>query len=78
MSAETYANLERALHDHVMDENEYEAELIRDWVLVAATASMDDDGRTADIVVFRGHQTALYTVTGLLEWGKEAYGEVDV
>lgn len=78
MSAETYANLERALHDHVMDENEYEAELIRDWVLVAATASMDDDGRTADIVVFRGHQTALYTVTGLLEWGKEAYGEVDL
>ena len=78
MSAETYSNLERALHDHVMDENDYDAELIRDWVLVAATASMDDDGRSADIVVFRGHQTALYTVTGLLEWGKEAYGEVDL
>jgi hypothetical protein len=61
-----------------MDENDYDAELIRDWVLVAATASMDDDGRSADIVVFRGHQTALYTVTGLLEWGKEAYGEVDL
>jgi len=78
VSAETYSNLERALHDHVMDENDYDAELIRDWVLVAATASMDDDGRSADIVVFRGHQTALYTVTGLLEWGKEAYGEVDL
>jgi hypothetical protein len=77
MSAETYASLERAIHDHVMDETEGYAELIRDWVVVAATASMDDDGDTAEIVVYRGHQTALYSVTGLLEWGKQAYGEVD-
>jgi hypothetical protein len=78
MSAETYAALERAIHDHVMDEQEHGAELIRDWVMVAATAAMDDDGDTADILVFRSHQTALYSVSGLLEWGKSAYGEVEL
>jgi hypothetical protein len=78
MSAKTYSDLERALHDHVMDEADHGPELIRDWVIVAATASMDDTGNEADLVVFRGHQTALYTVTGLLEWGKEAYREVDL
>jgi hypothetical protein len=78
VSAQTYANLERALHDHVMDEADHDPELIRDWVLVAATASMADTGNEADIVVFRAHQTALYAVTGLLEWAKEAYGEVEL
>jgi hypothetical protein len=78
MSAQTYANLERAIHEHALDEAEHDAELIRDWVVVAATANMDDEGDTADIVVFRGHHTALYSVTGLLEWGKQAYGEVDL
>jgi hypothetical protein len=77
MSAETYANVERALHDHVMSETDGYAELVRDWVVVCATTSMDDDGDTAEILVYRGHQTALYSVTGLLEWGKQAYSEVD-
>ncbi len=76
MSAATYSNLERALHDHVMDEAESGPEIIRDWVAVVATASMDDTGDEAEIIVYRGHQTSLYAVTGLLDWAKTAYGEV--
>jgi len=78
VSTETYANLERAIHEHTLDEAEHPAEIIRDWVMVAATSTMDDEGDTADIVVFRGKQTALYSVTGLLEWAKDAYGEVEL
>jgi len=39
---------------------------------------MDSDGESAEIVVFRNATTPLYAVTGLLEWGKSAYGEVEL
>lgn len=78
MSAETYDALTRALADHVLDESVEPADFVRDWVIVASTASMDSDGESAEIVVFRAATTPLYAVTGLLEWGKSAYGEVEL
>lgn len=77
MSAETYDALGRAIAEHILDEALEPADFVRDWVIVAATSSMDDDGETADIVVFRSATTPLYAVTGLLEWGKSAYGEAE-
>lgn len=78
MSAETYEALGRAIAEHVLDESLEPADFVRDWVLVASTASMDSDGESAEIVVFRAATTPLYAVTGLLEWGKSAYGEVEL
>lgn len=76
MSAETYEELTRAISAHVMDEALDPADFVRDWVIVVSTADMDDDGDTVEINVFRSETTSLYAVTGLLEWGKSAYGEV--
>lgn len=78
MSAETYEALGRAIADHVLDETVEPADFVRDWALVASTSSMESDGESAEIVVFRAATTPLYAVTGLLEWGKSAYGEVDL
>lgn len=78
MSSETYEALTRAIADHVLDETIEPADFVRDWALVASTSSMESDGETAEIVVFRAATTPLYAVTGLLEWGKSAYGEVDL
>lgn len=78
MSAETYANLHDAIVAHVMDEIEMPADIVRDWVLVASTQDIDDDGSLAEITLHKSASTALYTVTGLLEWGKQIYGEVEL
>jgi hypothetical protein len=78
MSAETYDALSRAISEHALDEALEPADFVRDWVVVASTSSMDSDGESAEIVVFRSSTTPLYAVTGLLEWGKLAYGEVDL
>ena len=78
MSAETYDALTRAISAHVLDEALEPADFVRDWALVASTSSMDSDGESAEIVVFRAATTPLYAVTGLLEWGKSAYGEVEL
>lgn len=76
MSAETYDELQRAITAHAIDEALDPVDFVRDWVIVTATGTMDDDGETAEIGVFRSVTTPLYAVTGLLEWGKSAYGEV--
>jgi hypothetical protein len=78
MSAETYEALSRAISDHALDEAIDQADFVRDWVVVASMSSMDSDGESAEIVVFRAATTPLYAVTGLLEWGKSAYGEVEL
>jgi len=78
MSAETYDDLTRAISAHVMDEALDPADFVRDWVIVVSTAYMDGDGDTAEINVFRSETTSLYAVTGLLEWGKSAYRELDL
>jgi hypothetical protein len=77
MSAETYAQLDAAITAHIIDEALDEADIIRDWVVVASTSSIDDSEDVQEIAVHRSANTALYAVTGLLEWGKAAYGEVE-
>ncbi len=77
MSAETYAALDAAVTAHIIDEALDEADLVRDWVVVASTSSLDDEQDVQEITVHRSASTALYAVTGLLEWGKAAYGEVE-
>lgn len=78
MSAESYEALSRAITEHILDESLDHADFVRDWVIVASTSTMEDDGESAEIVVFRSSTTPLYAVTGLLEWGKSAYGEVEL
>ena len=69
--------LQRAVEEHVLDETLDEADIVRDWVLVASTAGFSDEGPEVEIVVHRSPSTALYAVTGLLMWGQQAYGEVE-
>jgi len=76
MSAETYQDLHDAIVAHVMDEVDIEADIVRDWALVASTQSIDDDGSIAEITLHKSPGTALYTITGLLEWAKQIYDEV--
>ena len=77
MSSETYMALQRAVEEHIIDESIEDADIVRDWVLVASTANFDDDSAEVEIVVHRSPATALYAVTGLLMWGQQAYGEVE-
>lgn len=77
MSQETYNALDAAISAHIIDESEGEADLVRDWVVVASTSSLQDSEEIQQIAVHRSANTALYAVTGLLEWGKSAYGEVE-
>ena len=77
MSLETYQALDAAITAHVIDEA-IDGDLVRDWVLVASTGSITDDDSTTEIVVHRSNNTALYAVTGLLDWGKSAFGEVEL
>lgn len=77
MSQETYNALDAAISAHIIDESEGEADLVRDWVVVASTSSLQDSEEIQEIAVHRSANTALYAVTGLLEWGKSAYGEVE-
>ena len=77
MSAETYNALDAAIQAHIIDESMDEADLVRDWVVVASTSAIDNSEDIQEIAVHRSSNTALYAVTGLLEWGKAAYGEVE-
>lgn len=76
MSEETFAILQRAVSNHVLDESPG-ADIVRDWVLVACPMSMDDDGDEAEIMVDSSQNTTPYAVTGLLEWGKTVCREVE-
>jgi len=77
MSAETYAALDAAVTAHVIYEALEDTDLVRDWVVVASTSSLDDREDVQEISVFRSASTALYAVTGLLDWGRSAYSEVE-
>lgn len=77
MSAETYAALDAAVTAHVIDEALEDTDLVRDWAVVASTSSLDDREDVQEISVFRSASTALYAVTGLLDWGRAAYSEVE-
>lgn len=77
MSSETYHALDAAISAHLIDEASGDADLVRDWVIVASVSAISDNDESTEIVVYRSANTALYAVTGLLEWGKSAYGEVE-
>jgi len=77
MSADTYMALQRAIENHILDESLQVADIVRDWVLVASTATLVDESPEVQIVVHRSPSTALYSVTGLLMWAQHAYGEVE-
>jgi hypothetical protein len=77
MSKETYQTLDAAINSHVVQES-FDGDMVRDWVLVASVVAIDQEDSTTEIVVHRSSNTALYAVTGLLEWGKSAFGEVDL
>jgi len=77
MSADTYLALQRAIENHILDESIQVADIVRDWVVVASTATLDDKSSEVEIVVHRSPTTALYSVTGLLMWAQHAYGEVE-
>jgi hypothetical protein len=69
MSAETYDALQEAISAHVGDEMGSDVSLVKDWVLVASVSNMQAAEGREDIVVHRSPMTALYAVSGLLQWG---------
>jgi hypothetical protein len=69
MSAETYEALSAAVSAHVGDEMGDDISIVKDWVTVASVSDMwASDGRE-QIVLHRSEGTALYAVSGLLQWG---------
>lgn len=77
MSAETYAKLQEALSDHVLDEYGEELSVVKDWVLVAGLSDLSSVDGFEKIVVHRSEGTSLYAVTGLLNWGAETMVPMD-
>lgn len=69
MSAETYDILQEAINIHLGDEMGGEVSVVKDWVLVASVADIDAREGREQIVLHRSPGTALYAVSGLLNWG---------
>ncbi len=69
MSAETYDILQEAINIHLGDEMGDEVSVVKDWVLVASVADIDAREGREQIVLHRSPGTALYAVSGLLNWG---------
>lgn len=75
--AETYLNLMDAIQAHitaVCGENVH----ARDWVLTCGVEDLfPDDASMQEIRVERSPGSALYTVTGLLNWALDCYSPID-
>jgi hypothetical protein len=69
MSNETYNALQEAISAHVGDEMGSDVSLVKDWVLVASVSDMEASEGREQIVLHRSPMTALYAVSGLLQWG---------
>ncbi len=69
MSAETYDILQEAINIHLGDEMGGEVSVVKDWVLVASVSDIDAREGREQIVLHRSPGTALYAVSGLLNWG---------
>lgn len=69
MSAETYDILQEAINIHLGDEMDGEVSVVKDWVLVASVSDIDAREGREQIVLHRSPGTALYAVSGLLNWG---------
>ena len=69
MSANTYEILQEAINIHLGDEMGDEVSVVKDWVLVASVSDIDAREGREQIVLHRSPGTALYAVSGLLNWG---------
>ena len=69
MSAETYDILMEAINIHLGDEMGDEVSVVKDWVLVASVSDIEAREGCEQIVLHRSPGTALYAVSGLLNWG---------
>jgi len=69
VSAETYDILQEAINIHLGDEMDGEVSVVKDWVLVASVSDIDAREGREQIVLHRSPGTALYAVSGLLNWG---------
>ena len=69
MSAETYDILQEAINIHLGNEMGDEVSVVKDWVLVASVSDIDAREGREQIVLHRSPGTALYAVSGLLNWG---------
>ena len=69
VSAETYDILQEAINIHLGDEMGDEVSVVKDWVLVASVSDIDAREGREQIVLHRSPGTALYAVSGLLNWG---------
>ena len=65
--------LERAINAHILEMAGEDVAIVKDWVIVAAVASPNDEDERESIFIERSLGTSLYAVTGLLTWGLEAY-----
>jgi hypothetical protein len=77
MSSETYRTLEEAINNHVLDELEGDAQMVRDWAIVIATSDITAVDDLQEITLHRSPGTSLYAVIGLLELAKNMYGAVE-
>lgn len=69
MSAETYEILLDAISLHVGDEMGDDVSVVKDWVIVASVSNIEAREGREQIVLHRSPGTALYAVSGLLNWG---------
>jgi len=69
VSAETYDILQEAINIHLGNEMGDEVSVVKDWVLVASVSDIDAREGREQIVLHRSPGTALYAVSGLLNWG---------
>ena len=69
MSSETYDILSEAISAHVGDELGDDVSVVKDWVLVASVSNIEAREGREQIVLHRSPGTALYAVSGLLNWG---------
>ena len=69
MSAETYKILLDAISLHVGDEMGDDVSVVKDWVIVASVSNIEAREGREQIVLHRSPGTALYAVSGLLNWG---------
>jgi hypothetical protein len=76
VSDETYANLQEAISQHVLDEYGEQPSLVKDWVLVAGLTDVESVDGLEKIVLHRSEGTSLYAVTGLLTWGADTMDSV--
>jgi hypothetical protein len=78
MSAETKADLYRALQAHILDS--VDGQIVTDWALVAATTTFDNIGSGVTSYFVEGNENQPVHVTvGLLRYGGEhsTFGDSD-